>query len=133
MTGLKSSLKVVTNPARTSLTNYFYYLPGHMNSKQKRNKARAAAYARRQCFCREINRERETVALPCCNKHAHEDCLSQWIRQSKTCPICRASLVPFINSKRLTLCVNSPSPNPSPNPGPNPISFFAEDEQANTV
>lgn len=63
-----------------------------MNSKKRRDRARAEAHARRQCFCFVISAEKSTLLLPCCKKHAHECCLIMWFERSKTCPFCRACL-----------------------------------------
>ena len=68
-------------------------------SKRARDKARAEAHARRQCFCLDRTRTDSTGRLPCCLKHSHETCLVRWFDRTSTCPFCHTPLCPIYKNQ----------------------------------
>lgn len=43
------------------------------------------------CCCEDFNDQKPILRTPC-NHYFHEDCLAQWLKLAKTCPICRQDL-----------------------------------------
>ena len=50
--------------------------------------------ARECCICMEVFSTSDTIVETECHHRYHKNCLTDWLRQARTCPVCRMDVVP---------------------------------------
>ncbi len=42
--------------------------------------------------CININKDNDTYLVPCCKQYFHVECLDEWVKYKKDCPLCRKNI-----------------------------------------
>jgi hypothetical protein len=85
--------------------------------------------ARECCICMEHFTQTDTIVETECNHRYHKNCLADWLRQARTCPVCRMDVVP--SSRTEEEDGNEESEDPSERARSPPTSRGGQQQQQN--